>query len=50
LQRASIISHKFLDTLSCELVCDVEALPWKVQVQLLVGDRFEELRSVPQMK
>src|SRR5207302_8628714 len=44
-QYALIISHKFLDTLGCEFMCDVKALPWKVQIQLFVRDRLQKLAT-----
>src|SRR5258708_5887894 len=44
-QCALIISHKFLDTFGGELVCNVKALPGKVQIQLIVGDRFQQFAT-----
>src|SRR5437016_950913 len=44
-QCALIIRHKFLDTLGCEFMCDVKALPWKVQIQLFVRDRLQKLAT-----
>src|SRR5439155_8353881 len=40
-QRALIITHKFLDTLSCEFMCDVKAFPGKVEIQPFVWDRLQ---------
>ncbi len=44
-QWALIISHEFLNTLGCEVVCDVKALPGKIQIQLFVWGRLQKLAT-----
>ena len=38
LQRALVVSYKLLNTLDCEFMRNVKALPWEAHIQFLVRD------------
>jgi hypothetical protein len=47
LEGRPIVSHKFLNTLGCELMGDVKALPGTIKVQLFVWNLLQDSPLAP---